>query len=68
MDELVGIKPHERMRWMLLLTLLMEATEAVIEKGEKASCEDIVSKQAVMNKVHTVEVKPLTLKDVEERG
>jgi hypothetical protein len=67
-DELVGIKPHERMSADVVINTLDEATESSYRKaGEKASCEDIVSKQAVMSKVHTVEVKPLTLKDVEKR-
>jgi hypothetical protein len=67
-DELVGIKPHDRMSADVVINALDEAIESSYRKaGEKASCEDIVSKQAVMSKVHTVEVKPLTLKYVEKR-
>lgn len=67
-DELVGIKPHDRMSADVVINTLDEAIESSYRKaGEKASYEDEVSKQAVMNKVHTAEVNPPQLKDTEKR-
>lgn len=67
-DEIVGIKPHERMTADVVINTLDEATESSYRKaGEKASYEDEVSKQAVMNKVHTAEVNPPKLKYSEKR-
>lgn len=66
-DELVGIKPHDRMSADVVIKTLDEAIESSYKKaGEKASYEDEVSKQAVMNKVHTAEVNPPKLKDTEK--
>ena len=67
-DEIVGIKPHERMTADVVINALEEATESSYRKaGEKACYEDEVSKQAVMNKVHTAEVNPPKLKYSEKR-
>jgi len=67
-DELVGIKPHDRMSADVVINTLDEAIESSYRKaGEKASYEDKVSKQAVMNKVHTTEVNPPQLKNTEKR-
>jgi hypothetical protein len=67
-DEIVGIKPHERMTADVVINALDEATESSYRKaGEKACYEDEVSKQAVMNKVHTVEVNPPKLKYSKKR-
>jgi hypothetical protein len=67
-DELVGIKPHDRMSADVVINTLGEAIESSYRKaGEKASYEDEVSKQAVMNKVHAAEINPPKLKDTEKR-
>ena len=68
-DEIVGIKPHERMTADVVINTLDEATESSYRKaGEKACYEDEVSKQAVMNKVHAAEVNPPKLKYSEKRN
>jgi hypothetical protein len=67
-DELVGIKPHDRMSADVVINTLDEAIESSYRKaGEKASYENEVSKQAVMNKVHIAEVNPPRLKSSEKR-
>lgn len=67
-DEIVGIKPHERMTADVVIRALDEATESSYRKaGEKACYEEEVSKQAVMNKVHTAEVNHPKLKYPEKR-
>ncbi|NMA01955.1 MAG: ISLre2 family transposase [Clostridia bacterium] len=67
-DELAGIKPHERMSADVVINTLDEAIESSYRKaGEKASYENEVSKQAVMNKVHTAEVNPPKLRCSEKR-
>jgi hypothetical protein len=67
-DELVGIKPHDRMSADVVINIMDEAIESSYRKtGEKASYENEVSKQAVMNKVHTSEVNPPKLKHSEKR-
>jgi hypothetical protein len=67
-DELVGIKPHDRMSADVVINTLDEAIESSYRKaGEKASYENEVSKQAVMNKVHTAKVQPPKLKYSEKR-
>lgn len=68
-DELVGIKPHDRMSADVVINTLDEATESSYRKaGEKASYDDKVSKQAVMNKVHTAKVNSPALKCSEKRN
>lgn len=67
-DEIVGINPHDRMTADVVINTLDEATESSYRKaGEKACYEDEVSKQAVMNKVHTTEVNCPKLKYSEKR-
>ncbi len=67
-DEIVGLKPHERMTADVVINMLDEATESSYRKaGEKASYMDEVSKQAVMNKVHTIEVNAPKLKYSQKR-
>ncbi len=68
-DELVGLKPHLRMSADVVINLLDEATETSYRKaGEEACFSDEVTKQAVMNKVHTIDIKPPGLKHPEKRN
>lgn len=68
-DELVGLKPHSRMSEDVVINILDEATETSYRKaGEEACFNDEVTKQAVMNKVHTIDIKPPGLKHSEKRN
>lgn len=56
-DRIVGIEPHDRVSTDVVINALEEATETSYRKGgENASYLDNISKQAVMNKVHEIEV------------
>jgi len=56
-DRIVGINPHDRVSADVVINALEEATESSYRKGgEKAAYMDEVSKQAVMSKVHELEV------------
>lgn len=56
-DRIVGISPHDRVSADVVINALEEASESSYRKGgEKAAYMDEVSKQAVMNKVHEIEV------------
>ncbi|AUS96610.1 ISLre2 family transposase [Clostridium thermosuccinogenes] len=56
-DRIVGINPHDRVSADVVINAVEEAAESSYRKGgEKAAYMDEVSKQAVMNKVHELEV------------
>lgn len=56
-DKIVGIEAHERVSADVVINSIEEATETSYRKGgENASYIDEISKQAVMNKVHEIEV------------
>ena len=56
-DRIVGISPHDRVSADVVINALEEASESSYRKGgEKAAYMDEVSKQAVMNKVHEIEI------------
>ena len=67
-DEIVGIKPHDRVSGDVVINAIEEAVDSSYRKaGEKASYQEILSKQAVMNKVHQVEVQEAALKVQEKK-
>ena len=57
-DEIVGIQPHDRVSTDVVINAIEEASESSYRKaGETATYVDEISKQAVMNKIHNLEVK-----------
>ncbi len=56
-DELAGIKPHDRVSADVVINALEEATQSSYRKaGTKVANDNDLSKQAVMKKVHEIEV------------
>jgi hypothetical protein len=56
-DDIVGIKPHDRVSADVVINAIEEAAESSYRKaGQKATYLDEISKQAVMNKIHSLEV------------
>lgn len=56
-DSIVGINPHDRVTTDVVINAIDEAVDSSYRKGgEKASYVDKISKQAVMDKIHTLEV------------
>ena len=56
-DEYAGIKPHDRVSADVVVKALEEATESSYRKaGTNVACGNDLTKQAVMNKVHEIEV------------
>lgn len=56
-DELVGLQPHDRMSADVVINVVDEAIESTYRKGgERADILDEISKQAVMNKIHDIEI------------
>ena len=68
-DELAGIKPHERVSADVVINAIEEATQSSYRKaGAKAAYDSEISKQAVMNKVHEIEVVDAPLPKKEKRA
>lgn len=71
LDELIGLKKHERMTDDASAKLLKEAVQTSYRRGgEECSLESMVSKQTVKNKIHALEFpkdeeKPEKKKEVE---
>jgi hypothetical protein len=56
-DRIVGIEPHTRMSDDVVINAIEEAADSSYRKaGEQATYLDEISKQAVMNKVHNLEI------------
>lgn len=56
-DQIVGLNPHDRVSADVVINVLEEAAESSYRKaGEKAAYMNEISKQAVMNKVHELEI------------
>ncbi|PYG83908.1 uncharacterized protein UPF0236 [Ruminiclostridium sufflavum DSM 19573] len=56
-DGIVGIEPHERVTDDVVINAIDEAVDSTYRKGgERASYVDKISKQAVMDKIHNLEV------------
>lgn len=61
LDRLMGIDPHTRVSEDAFAKALEEAVDSSYRKGGEKACitEDVISKQAVMTKLHTLEFPPL---------
>lgn len=56
-DEYVGIQPHDRVSADVVIKALEETTESSYSKaGTKVAYDSDLTRQAVMNKVHEIEV------------
>lgn len=56
-DEMFGISPHDRVSADVVINTLEEAIDSSYRKGgEKATYMEEISKQAVMNKIHDLEI------------
>lgn len=56
-DSIVGINPHDRVTADVVINAIEEAVDSSYRKaGEKASYVEKISKQAVMDKIHNLEV------------
>lgn len=56
-DDIVGIAPHDRVSADVVINAIEEATDSSYRKaGKKASYVNEISKQAVMNKIHKLEI------------
>lgn len=56
-DSLVGIQPHDRVSADVIINAIDEAIDSSYRKGgQKASYVEGISKQAVMNKIHELEI------------
>jgi len=67
-DEIVGINPHDRVSADVVINALDEAIDSSYRKaGEEAAYMDSITKQAVMNKVHQIEVKDAPIEVQEKR-
>lgn len=56
-DSIVGINPHDRVTAYVVINAIDEAVDSSYRKaGEKASYVEKISKQAVMDKIHNLEV------------
>lgn len=67
-DEIVGINPHDRVSADVVINVIDEATDSSYRKaGEEAAYMDSISKQAVMNKVHQIEVQDAPIEVKEKR-
>lgn len=68
-DELVGLKPHDRISADVVINVVDEAIDSSYRKGgERAGYLDEISKQSVMNKIHNLEVKEPEVKVDEKRN
>ncbi len=67
-DELVGIKPHDRVSEDVVIKTIDEAIDSSYRKaGRRASYTDELSKQTVMNKIHSLEIKEPEIEVNEKR-
>jgi hypothetical protein len=68
-DEYVGINPHDRVSADVVINAIDEATQSSYRKaGINVAYDSDLSKQAVMNKVHEIEVMDAPLPASEKRG
>lgn len=67
-DEIAGLEPHDRVSTDVVITTIEEAIESSYKKaGRKASYEDEITKQAVMKKVHGIEIKDAPINNKEKK-
>jgi hypothetical protein len=67
-DELVGINPHDRVSADVVINALEEATQSSYRRaGTKVAYDSDLSKQAVMKKVHEIEVVDVPYPNTEKK-
>lgn len=67
-DEIVGIGPHDRISSDVVINAIEEAIKSSYRKaGEKAAYMDEISKQAVMDKVHDIDIVEPKIEEYEKR-
>jgi hypothetical protein len=68
-DEISGINPHERLSADVVINAIEEATQSSYRKaGTKVAYDSELSKQAVMKKVHEIEVADAPLPTSEKKA
>lgn len=68
-DELAGINPHDRVSADVVINALDEATQSSYRKaGTKVAYDNDLSKQAVMKKVHEIEVVDAPVTSTEKKA
>ena len=68
-DELVGISPHDRVSADVVINAIEEAVQSSYRKaGTKVAYDSDLSKQAVMKKVHEIEVVDAPLPSTEKKS
>jgi len=68
-DELAGISPHDRVSADVVINAIEEATQSSYRKaGTKVAYDSDLSKQAVMKKVHEIEIVDAPLPSTEKRA
>jgi len=68
-DELAGIRPHDRVSADVVINAIEEATQSSYRKaGTKVAYDSDLSKQAVMKKVHEIEIVDAPLPSTEKRA
>ena len=68
-DGLVGIDPHDRVSADVVINAIEEATQSSYRKaGTKVAYDSDLSKQAVMKKVHEIEVVDAPLPSTEKKA
>jgi len=66
-DQIVGINPHDRVSADVVINAVEEASDSSYRRGgEKAAYMNEISKQAVMNKVHELEIVQPEIKERKE--
>ena len=67
-DDIVGVGPHDRVSADVVINAVEEAADSSYRKaGKKATYVDEISKQAVMNKIHALEITQPEVKVDEKR-
>jgi hypothetical protein len=68
-DELAGINPHDRVSADVVINAIEEAVQSSYRKaGTKVAYDSDLSKQAVMKKVHEIEVVDAPLPNTEKKS
>lgn len=68
-DEMAGINPHDRVSADVVIKAIEEATQSSYRKaGTEIAYDNDLSKQAVMKKVHEIEVKDAPVQGTEKKS
>ncbi|MGI6777800.1 MAG: ISLre2 family transposase [Acetivibrionales bacterium] len=67
-DEITGINPHDRVSADVVINAIDEAIDSSYKKaGKKAAYVDEITKQAVMNKIHQIEIQEAPIREKEKK-